>query len=206
MAITYPATLPSGLKITAVSGPSLTNFSAVSRSPFTGQQQVYEWHQQWSLSLELLAMRRSDARRLEAFLAALRGRVGTVLLGPMHYARPRGTAVLSGVSLEENAAAGARTITLSGVGAAKTLLAGDYLQIGSGATARLHQVVEDATASAGGVIAVTIEPALRVAAGAGAAVVLDAPKGVFRLTTDAPAVTTTATAGGVASLGFEEAL
>lgn len=206
MAITFPLGLPAGLRITAVAGPSLTVAAAVSRSPFTGQQQVYEWHSVWGLSFDLYAARRSDARRLEAFLAALRGRVGTALLGPMHYAKPRGTAGTVGVTLGVGATAGARSVTLAGVGASKTLLAGDYLQLGTGENAKLHQVVEDAAASVAGVVTVTLEPPLRAAYSSGTDVVLSNPKGAFRLTTDTPTVATAVNGGGTVSLAWEEAL
>ena len=207
MPITYPLALPTsaGLRLTGLSGPFIQTIAAVTRSPFTGAQQVQEWSSAWQVSLDLLALRVSDVAVLTAWVASMRGRVGTALVGPMIYARPRGTANTAGV-LTGTAAARARTLPVTGLGAGKTLLSGDFLQLGSGATARLHQLVATATADGAGAATLDIEPPLRAAVTSGGAVILIAPKGVFRLTSNAPPVTRTGSAGAVASLAFEEVL
>jgi hypothetical protein len=61
-----------------------------------------------------------------------------------------------------------------------TLLAGDYVQIGSGANARLHRLLEDRSGSG----TAEIWPALR-AAYSSASATLANPQGVFRLSAPA---------------------
>jgi hypothetical protein len=205
MPVAYPLPLPAGMRLSALTGPYLETIAAVTRSPFTGAQQVQEWSSAWQIALELRALRVSDVAVLAAWIASMRGRVGTALVGPMIHARPRGTANTAGVATG-TAAARARALPVTGLGAGKTLLAGDFLQLGSGAGARLHQLVATATADGAGAATLDIEPPLRAPVTPGNAVTLMAPKGVFRLTSNAPPVPRTGSAGAVASLSFEEVL
>lgn len=62
-----------------------------------------------------------------------------------------------------------------------TLLPGDYLQLGSGASSRLHKVITPAVADGNGEAVLDIWPALRASYADGAAVTLDSPRGVWRL-------------------------
>lgn len=197
----FPLSLPAGIGLVAVGGPSLVTIAAAARSPFTAQSQVYEWAQYWQIGLELRTTTMSETRRLQAFLAAMRGRVGTVLLGPLTYPKPRGTAETASVVTASGSSG--RTLALMGIGAGKTLLAGDFLQLGTGSAARLHQVVTDAAADGFGAITLEIEPRLRAAPAAGTPVTLLAPKGVFRCTNDAPGVQEQG-GGGSVGLTFEE--
>jgi hypothetical protein len=206
MAISYPLTLPAFRARNFTLG--ITPTVAVSASPFTGQQQVYEWpNVTWRASFDVVAKGRAEWSQLTAFMTSLRGRLGTVLIYPYQGVRPRGTTNTSGVTVATGgAAAQARAINLSGMGAARTLLAGDFLQLGTGATARLHMVVENATADGSGNATVTIEPPLRVAYSSGAAVTLVKPATVMRSVSNDGA--STVDLGGIitASFAFSEAL
>lgn len=206
MAISYPLTLPAFRSRNFTFG--LTPTVAVSVSPFTGQQQVYEWpNVTWQASFDVVASGRTEWSQLTAFMTSLRGRLGTVLIYPYQGVRPRGTINTSGVTVATGgAAAQARALNLSGVGATKTLLAGDFLQLGTAGTSRLHMVVENATADGSGNATVTIEPPLRVAYSAGAAVTLLKPSALMRSVVNEGA--STVELGGVitASFAFTEAL
>ncbi len=60
--------------------------------------------------------------------------------------------------------------------------AGDYFQIGTGSSSRLHMVTADADSNASGEATLDIWPPLRSSPADNAAVTVSSPKGVFRLT------------------------
>ena len=168
MAITYPLSLPTDSGIAAIK-LSAANAVAVSRSPFTFATQVHAYDgEMWSASVTLPTYRKDLADPWVAFLLSLRGQYGTFLLGDPDKAVPRGTATSATVS----GLLGDRTVTVVMTG---TLLAGDYIQLGSGAAARLHKVLVDKSGSGN----LEIWPALR-ADYSGSATLTDT-KGVFRL-------------------------
>ena len=206
MAISYPLTLPAFRARNFTLG--ITPVVAVSASPFTGQQQVYEWPGvTWRASFDVIAKGRAEWSVLNTFIASLRGRLGTVLIYPYQGVRPRGTTLTSGVTVATGgAAAQARSLNLSGMGSGRTLLAGDFLQLGTGSTARLHQVVENATADGSGNATVTVEPPLRTSYSSGSAVTLIKPCTLMRSVSNDGA--STVDMGGLltASFSFSEVL
>ena len=169
MAITYPVNTPTNIGIANIT-LSAENAVAISQSPFTFQQQVVAHPgQRWAASVSLPPMKRQDAEAWVAFLLSLYGQVGTFLLSDPNCPAPRGTA--TSATLTGTAGSTSPTITMTG-----TLLAGDYISLGSGATARLHKVVQDRSGSG----TIEIWPALR-SAYTSATVDLTASKGRFRL-------------------------
>jgi len=170
MAISYPLNLPTGIGIAQIELRA-SNTTAVSASPFSYKQQVISYGgQQWSASVSIPSVRRDLAAPWKAMLLALKGQVGTFLLGDPDYAAPQGTATtgtLSGAIGTDSA-----TVTLNG-----TLLAGDYIQLGTASASKLHVVLEDQSAGNG---TLEIWPALRQAY-TSQAMILTSPKGVFRL-------------------------
>ncbi len=175
MSITYPLTLPATPDI-ATARFGLEVPVAVHESPLSGVEQVLERPgARWVGEITLPPMPRAQAASWTAFLVALRGSYGTFMFGDPDATAPRGS--IAG-TVTADGAAGARAVTLTG--ATGTLLAGDYIQIGSGVSARLHMVVQDWDAAVGGTVA--IEPPLRLAATA-APVIWQNPAGPFRLAT-----------------------
>lgn len=180
MAITYPLTPPtepgfSGVRITPRSVVS------VSQSPFTGSQQVQQHQGQWwEAELSIGAMSRAHAEEWIAFLLSLNGRQGTFLLGDPVGAAPRGT--ISGTP-QVNGAHSVRSATLAvkGLTVGTTLLAGDYFQVGTGATSRLHKNLVSVTADGGGLATLDIWPSLRTALSDSASIVTTNTKGLWRL-------------------------
>jgi hypothetical protein len=169
MAITYPVNTPTNIGIANITLMA-ENAVAISQSPFTFQQQVVAHPgQRWAASISLPPMKRQDAESWVAFLLSLYGQVGTFLLSDPNCPAPRGTA--TSATLTGTAGSTSPTITMTG-----TLLAGDYISLGSGATARLHKVVQDRSGNG----TIEIWPALRSSV-TDAAVDLTEAKGRFRL-------------------------
>lgn len=172
MAISYPLNTPTTIGIESIEIRAM-NAVATSQSPFTYKQQVVSHQgQRWEASVNIPPVRRDLAAEWKAFLTALKGPTGTFLLGDPDYASPRGTissATLSGSTGDESV-----SVTMTG-----TLLSGDYIQLGSGANARLHQVLQDQSGSG----TLEIWPKLRTNYSS-QSVVFSNPKGVFRLSTN----------------------
>lgn len=150
MAISYPLALPTSIGIAEIT-LSANNAVAISQSPFTFQQQIIRHPgQRWTASVSIPPVRRDLAEPWLAFLLAMNGPVGTFLLGDPNAKAPQGTA--TSATITGTAGSASPEITMTG-----TLLAGDYLQIGSGATATLHKVLQDKS----GTGTIEIWPALR---------------------------------------------
>jgi len=170
MAISYPLNTPTTIGIESIELRAM-NAVAVSQSPFTYKQQVISHQGQiWSASVSIPSVRRDLAADWKAMLVALKGPVGTFLLGDPDYVTPRGT--VSGTpTLSGTAGDSTVSVTMTG-----TLLAGDYIQLGTSSAARLHQVLVDQDGSGN----LEIWPDLR-STYSGETVIYNSPKGVFRL-------------------------
>ena len=169
MAIIYPLDTPTTIGIESIELRAV-NAVSTSQSPFTYKQQVISHTgQKWEASVSIPSVRRDKAAEWKAMLVALKGQTGTFLLGDPDYVSPRGTVT----SCVVTGNAGDETISVVMTG---SLLAGDYIQLGSGAAARLHQVLLDQTGDG----ELEIWPALR-SDYTSATAVTDSPKGVFRL-------------------------
>jgi len=172
LAISYPLSTPTTIGIESIEIRAV-NAVATSQSPFTYKQQIVSHQgQRWEASVNIPSVRRDLAAEWKAFLTALKGPTGTFLLGDPDYATPRGD--VSSVTLTGSAGDETATVTMTG-----TLKAGDYIQLGSGSTAKLHQVLIDQTGDG----SLEIWPALR-SDYTDETVVYNNPKGVFRLATN----------------------
>ena len=169
MAISYPLDTPTTIGFESIELRAV-NATITSQSPFSYKQQVISHTgQRWEASISIPSVLRDLAEPWAAFLTALKGQTGTFLLGDPLSATPRGT--VSSCTLTGNAGDESVTVTMTG-----SLLAGDYIQLGSGTTARLHKVLVDQTGSG----TLEIWPALR-STYSGATVTTTNAKGVFRL-------------------------
>lgn len=178
----YPLTLPSAPAFQKASW-SLKRVTAMSESPFTGQQQVFDYgFALWQATLTLPPMLRPEAALWEAFMMKLHGRLGTFLLFDPDAKTPQG-GVNTTATLEGAVAVGDFTIGIDTNNANMTNVfkAGDYIQIGSAAASKLHMIVDNATSNGAGVATVNIEPSIKVAANDGAAVNYTSALGVFRM-------------------------
>jgi len=172
MALSYPLATPTTIGIESIELRAV-NAVAVSQSPFTYKQQIVSHGgQKWEASVNIPSVHRDKAAEWKAMLVGLKGQQGTFLLGDPDYATPQGTVsscVLTGTAGEDNA-----DVVMTG-----TLKAGDYIQFGSGSSAKLHQVLLDQDGDG----TIQIWPSLR-STYSSATVVFNSPKGVFRLSTN----------------------
>lgn len=138
--------------------------TAISTSPFTFDQQVYE-HQgvRWEAEITLPPLKRDEAKQVEAFLAGLRGQAKTFSLGnPLHDADATGT-ITSGTKNATNV-----TGTLGGA------VAGDYFEI----SGNLYMITNiDSTTF-------DIMPPLRTTISSATTLDFSAPKGTWRLSSN----------------------
>lgn len=184
---TYPVTFPTTI------APRDTNFRlnrivGVNESIYTGQQQVYQYSgEYWEVDITMPPMRTATAREFVSFLVSLRGQYGSFFVGDFDAKTALGTAGTSaGTPLVNGANQTGNTLICDGAPNSQTgyLKAGDYIQIGSGSTQRLHMVVADSNSDSSGNFTLSIEPALRVSPTNNTAITVANTKGVFRLATN----------------------
>lgn len=169
MALSYPLSTPTTIGIESIELRAV-NAVATSQSPFTYKQQIVSHQgQKWEASVNIPSVRRDLAAEWKAFLVSLKGQTGTFLLGDPDYATPQGT--VSSCTLTGDAGDETVTVVMTG-----SLKAGDYIQLGSGSSAKLHQVLVDQDGDG----SLEIWPALR-SDYSSATVTFNNPKGVFRL-------------------------
>lgn len=191
MTITFPLTLPnSGAAVSDIETISFYQRAVVAavRSPFSGVMQVYRHPGQWwEATVKLPLMSRAAAEPWVALLTSLNTREGTFLMGDPNGRRPRGSA--SGTALLVGShAAFSNTLTVDGFpSSAQVLKAGDWIQVGSATTARLHKNLQDVWTNSGGQATLDVWPFTRVALEDNATVVYSNTVGVWRLADNAQA-------------------
>lgn len=178
---TYPISF---LSHTGVRSVELRAINAViyEMSPFTfaGQAQASSG-QMWQADVTLPPMKREDAEKWIAWLVSLRGQFGTFNMGDPSAATPRGVA--TGTPRVSGANQTGEDLNIDGCTADVTgwLKAGDYIQLGSGATATLHKVLADVNTNASGQTTLSLWPHIRSAPADNATVVVSDTVGRFRL-------------------------
>lgn len=183
MAITFPISLPSvgGVRAATITMLDVVGFG---ESPYTLTPETFEHDgKRWGMRVELIPMRRADAEQWAAWLASLRGRRGSFLMGDPVGANPRGVA--TGTPLVKGASQTGGTLNTDGWTPNTTgiLLAGDWIQLGTGATSRLHKVLQDADSDGSGNATLELWPGPRrgSAPADNEAIVVSNTKGAWRL-------------------------
>lgn len=182
MAITYPLVLPSvGLFIRF--SLNAESIAGESTSPFTFEQQI-QVHQgmRWTSRVSIAPLKRINAVQWITFLRKLNGLQGTFLMGDLGAKLPQGIA--TGTPQVNGASQIGQTLLTKGwtTGVTGILLAGDYIQIGTGATSRLYQNLNDVNSDGGGLATLDIWPQIRSPSPADSAVIIvNNPVGLFRL-------------------------
>lgn len=181
MSIVYPLAFPSAVEFTDLTFRQMEAVGA-SRSPFTmTRRRQRHLGQLWVVEAMLAPMKRPLAREMIAFRASLKGIYGNFLLGDVAGAVPRGIAtgvpvtdtfllfdsdsdsdfdsdtdIMTNRVRDEVLYTRGWTPNVTGI-----LKAGDYLQLGSGATSRLYMNLTDVNSDAAGLAVLDIWPRLR---------------------------------------------
>lgn len=182
----YPLTLPTTTGI-AKSSWGLQRAVGVSTSPFTGSQQVYEHDfALWKATITLPPMNRATSAEYQTFFMQLHGRKGTFLMGDPDAKAKRGNASQNNLTIASSTAIGAFDVPVSGLtnSQSSALVKGDYIQLGTGSSAKLHMIVADANASGSGTATLQIEPSLKVAITSSTACSITNTVGVWRMDTN----------------------
>jgi hypothetical protein len=145
--------------------------------------------QMWQADITLPTMKRSDAEQWVSWLISLRGQLGTFLLGDFVGGTARGTP--TGTPLVNGASQSGGELVIDGATPDVTgwLKAGDYIQLGSAGTSRLHKVLQDVNSDGSGNVTLDIWPHLRSSPADNATVIISNPKGIFRLASNETAWT-----------------
>ena len=183
MPVSYPVTFPSiGLRSMTIRARSVVG---VAQSPFTLAQQVYKHQgQAWEAEVSLPPMKRDEAEQVASFLLKMNGQYGTFLLGDPANTAPRG--VGTGTPLVKGGSQTGDSLITDGWTNSTTgiLKAGDWIQLGSGSSSRLHKVLDDVNSDSGGNATLTIWPSLRSSPADNAVITVNSPKGQWRLATN----------------------
>lgn len=189
--MTYPIHLPDHKFARITLKPM--SATAKMQSQFSYSQDVYAFGgQAWGADVTITTRTHEAFRQWENFILRLNGLEGTFLLGDPTKAISLGSAKTNAGTPQINGAQDARQISIAiktGLGATTGyLLAGDHIQLGANAGARLHQVLEDVNLNASGHGMVYIWPHTRTSYVDDAPVIISEARGVFRLddTADLP--------------------
>jgi hypothetical protein len=182
MPISYPLSLPAEFKtakITIVANAVVGQ----SESPYTLSEQVYVHQgQRIEFSMTMPPMPRDKAEAVIGFLLQLNAGEGTCYLGDTANKLPRGVA--TGVPLV-NGVATARSTDLATdgwtAGVTNILKVGDWIQVGTGSTRRLHKLTQSVDSNGSGQATLVLWPRLRSAYADNTPITVNNPTGVFRL-------------------------
>jgi len=181
MTISYPLSLPTTLLPDGIDWHMETVVGSL-ESPFSLVQQNYVWpgSERWRATLTWGGqMSQVNADDIEVFLLALNGMEGSFLLGDHLRTTPRGT--WAGQSpLVKGASQTGKTLLIDGLTpTTTTAIKGDWFQLGSGATSRLHRLTATGTANGSGEITLDFEPSIRTSPSDNAPLTIASPKGLF---------------------------
>lgn len=181
MTITYPLAFPTTFGFSSFT-IGLDHAVAVAESEFTFEAQVQE-HQgdAWEIAGSMELLNRSQAEEYNAFITALCGRKGTFTVTPAGSGTARGIA--TGTPLVNGASQTGMVLITDGWTAGQTgiLKAGDFIQLGSGSTAKLYRVLADVNSDGSGNATLDIAPKIVTAPADNAVITVVNPVGVFRM-------------------------
>ena len=155
--------------------------TAVIENPTQGVQQTQTWpYAKWQAVVSLPPLSRAQAGEWSTFFTELEGMRGTFYLGnPSQPGRlPQGgvrNSVNQGVyDIEVQFPAG----TTGGVNK------GEYVQIGTGASSKLHMITTTGEVDSAQRLTIGVQPSTKASAGSGTALTFIRPVGVFRMLTN----------------------
>jgi hypothetical protein len=191
MTITYPLDIPTTFGASSFT-IDLVKAVAVSESPFNFSQQVQEHPgEAWEISFVLNLLNRDQSEDYNAFILKLGGRLGSFTTTIAGSETPRGVA--TGTPVVNGADQTGRTLITDGwtVSTTNILKAGDFIQIGTGSSTRLHKVLDNVDSDAGGNATFDIAPKIVTAPSDDQAIIVTNAKGLFRLNSNVNPVSIT---------------
>ncbi len=173
-------------------GVATLTWSAVSNDSYARSQwslalikQIFDGLM-WAGTLQLWPQPDADrGRELSAWLTSLRRagtNAGTFMLGDPAATLPLGSAKdTPGTPVVSGAAQTGEALNVSGLPISATgyLLAGDYIQLGTGVSARLKKVLDDVDSDGSGLATMNLWPPIRTAPADSSAVVVSGAEGLF---------------------------
>lgn len=163
MTISFPLSLPTatGIKSMVVTPDTVVG---VTESPWTLSRRTQRNQgQRWIFEITLPVMVRADAAVWEAFFLSLNGREGTFTMGDPRGATPLGVA--TGSPQVNGASQLGQSLVTDGwsTGVTGILKANDYVQLGSGSSARLYRQLVDVNSDGSGNATLTLWPQITAA-------------------------------------------
>tara|TARA_Y100001938_G_scaffold145764_1_gene223229 strand:- start:701 stop:1198 length:498 start_codon:yes stop_codon:yes gene_type:complete len=137
----------------------------------------------WKAVISLPPMSREQSADYQTFFMQLHGRRGTFLMGDPDAKTPRGNATQTNLTITSSASIGAYDIAVSGLtnSQSNALVKGDYVQLGTGASAKLHMVIANVNASGSGTATIQLEPTLKTAITGSTSCIIRNTVGVWRM-------------------------
>jgi hypothetical protein len=180
---------------------------AEARSPFTAKSQVQAWPgaDWWEVEIEMPPLQPSQTAPWQAWLASLQGKGNVFQVGDPSRKMPQNPVVGSVPVCATGALPSA--VNLTGATSLVTrgwlpsrqriLLPGDYLQVGY----RLYMVLQPVASDAEGNATINVWPTLREQPADDAQIILNYPKGLFRLADNARQISIAVTR--LSAVGFK---
>jgi len=181
MTITYPLSTPSsdGIVSWAV---DMIDAVGVGESPYSFSQETFEHAgKRFEIEVQVARLTRADAAEWIAWLASLNGRKGTFLMGDTVGTTPRG--IGTGTPLVKGSAQTGQVLLTDGWTTTQTgiMKKGDWIQLGTGSTSRLHMVLTDTNSDGSGNATLDLWPGPRTAPADNEAIVVNSANGLWRL-------------------------
>lgn len=184
MALSYPLSLPATNQFNTVTWIT-KNVVGMATSPFSLVAQVQKHTgERWQVRAALIVLKRAEAEKWAAFITACEGSYRSFLMeDPVANVAQGSASVTPGTPVVHGALQTGSTLTIRGGPASATnyLKAGDLIQLGSGATTRMHKILQDASTDGSGNVTLEIWPSLRESPSDGATVVVDGAKCLMRM-------------------------
>ena len=196
--ITYPLSLPpTGVRSITWSKEEVVSFT---ESPYNFKRFYYRHAgERWKVTIDLSFMSRENAGKWEGFLLNLESGLRPFYFGDVFNTRPMGAA--KGAPVISGAGQSGRVVNTRGWEASISdqLKAGDKLQINN----NLYQITRNASSNSSGESTLNIWPSLKESYADGTSIILNNPRGIFRVNSPSQALETTTLAGYAGGISFE---
>ncbi len=182
---TFPLVSPTSYGVGSLTWTAVSN-DAYGRAPWSLDliKQIFDGRM-WAGTLTIVSKNDAEGRALSAWLTALRRagtNAGTFLMGDPAASEPLGSAKdTPGTPVVSGADQTGESLNVSGLpnNATGYLLAGDYIQLGTGVSSRLKKVLDDVDSDGSGLATMVLWPPVRTAPSNGSAIVVSDPEGLF---------------------------